>query len=651
MVRKIETEALLERMAKMTMQEDMLKRNDKKEVQVGGPDGVTILKIMKSNSEGTKHEAERGQLLSNDEIVETMSMIEGKMEEERSGEKIRTKGRYKKVPREKENYAPIEIQKKRANNTGKIFRFEKMWTYHDDCDGIINENWSTPGSNSLTEKVSTTRIKLSDWNKNTFGIVHKRIRKLQKDIDEIYEKANGQPNLIRLRELENELKEVLMQEETMIDNGNDTKIFEDPWLPSVESFRITYRPCDININAYVSDLFDDSGRWKMEVIRRAISEIEVEAIRSIPNGARRRGDRWMWTLTTNGAFSVKSAYHALHAKNHPTPSMTQLDRVWRKIWKLDVLPSRRVFLWRAVREILPTCNVLANRGMNVDTKCVLCNCDDESCIHALIGCDSLGDFWQKTELPFVTEWQEGLNFMEWFDLALTQWSDRETELFATAAQRLWFRRNKARLDGNAESLDHVWEGVLNTWSMVNNMEGERLTQRTIMDPSSNSVRWHPPDWRTIKINVDASCRSNGEQQIGCVMRNDDGRCLMAMSKKVKTGATIEYVEALAVLEGMKQAQLMCCNRIIIESDAQRVVNLLNKGNIDISYLGLVIEEILELKSHFSSISFNWVKREANMVAHTLAHSVVNFPYNSPNFIVWLEDFPPIICNALLCDIS
>ncbi|KAF7822031.1 putative ribonuclease H-like domain, reverse transcriptase zinc-binding domain-containing protein [Senna tora] len=696
LVRKIETEALLERMAKMTMQEDMLKRNDKKEAIVGGFDGVTILKTTKSNSEVTVHEVERGRMITegevrnpNDEIVETMSMIEGKMEEEKSGEKSRTKGRYKKVPREKENHAPIEIQKKRS--------FMDITNMAEGLD----------------------KIELGCMKKGR----HECIRKLQKDIDEIYEKANGQPNLIRLCELENELKEVLMQEETMvqdvldcvpakvtgemnsmlcapfsanevkeavfqigatkapgtdgfpvlfyqkywstverdvalnlgvirrIDNGNDTKIFEDPWLPSLESFRIAYRPCDININAYVSDLLDDSGRWKMDVIQRAFSEIESEAIRSIPNGARRRKDRWMWTLTTNGAFSVKSAYHALHAKNHPTPSTIQHDRVWRKIWKLDVLPSTRVFLWRAIREILPTCTALANRGMNVDTKCVLCNCNDESCIHALIGCDSLGDFWQKTELPFVTEWQEGLNFMEWFDLALTQWSDRETELFAIAAQRLWFRRNKARLDGSAKSLDHVWEGVLNTWLMVNNREDEKSTQSTFMDPSSSSVRWHPPDWRTIKINVDASCRSNGEQQIGCVMRNDDGRCLMAMSKKVETGATIEYVEALAVLEGMKQAQLMCCNRIIIESDAQRVVNLLNKGNTDVSYLGLVNEDILELKSHFSSIPFNWVKREANMVAHTLAHSVVNFPVNSPNFIVWLEDFPPIICNALLCDIS
>ncbi|KAF7825143.1 ribonuclease H [Senna tora] len=345
--------------------EDMLKRNDKKEAIVGGFDGVTILKTTKSNSEVMVHEVERGRIINegevrnpNDEIVETMSMIEGKMEEERIGEKSRTKGRYKK---------------------------------------------------------------------------------------------------------------------------------------------------------------------KMDVIQRAFSEIESEAIRSIPNGARRRKDRWMWTLTTNGTFSVKSAYHALHAKNHPTPSTIQHDRVWRKIWKLDVLPSTRVFLWRAIREILPTCTALANRGMNVDTKCVLCNCDDESCIHALIGCDSLGDFWQKTELPFMTEWQEGLNFMEWFDLALTQWSDRETELFAIAAQRLWFRRNKARLDGSAESLDHVWEGVLNTWLMVNNREDEKSTQSTFMDPSSSSVRWHPPDWRTIKINVDASCRSNGEQQIGCVMRNDDER--------------------------------------------------------------------------------------------------------------------------------
>ncbi|KAF7802792.1 cysteine desulfurase mitochondrial-like [Senna tora] len=77
-------------------------------------------------------------------------------------------------------------------------RFEQMWTFHDDCANIVSENWGPTSYNSLMEKLVTTTTRLIGWNKNTFGNIHRRIRKLQEGIEEVYMTTISQPDMTRL---------------------------------------------------------------------------------------------------------------------------------------------------------------------------------------------------------------------------------------------------------------------------------------------------------------------------------------------------------------------------------------------------------------------------------------------------------------------
>ncbi|KAF7826928.1 Ribonuclease H-like domain containing protein [Senna tora] len=127
------------------------------------------------------------------------------------------------------------------------------------------------------------------------------------------------------------------------------------------------------------------------------------------------------------------------------------------------------------------------------------------------------------------------------------------------------------------------------------------------------VRWKPPHWSRIKVNVDASINSSGEGRVGCVIRNYSGRCLAAKVKIITGVESVEVLEALAIYEGLSFAKEMSCNKVEVEGDCKKV--------------------------------------EANKVAHTLAKSFVNFSDVMSDSIVWLEDFPSIICNVLLSDCS
>ena len=59
----------------------------------------------------------------------------------------------------------------------------------------------------------------------------------------------------------------------------------------------------------VADLIDSSiAKWKTEVIDSLFIAHEVKLIKSIPLSATLPMDKIVWAETTNGNFTVKSAY-------------------------------------------------------------------------------------------------------------------------------------------------------------------------------------------------------------------------------------------------------------------------------------------------------------------------------------------------------
>ncbi|KAL2553662.1 uncharacterized protein Fot_07281 [Forsythia ovata] len=77
---------------------------------------------------------------------------------------------------------------------------------------------------------------------------------------------------------------------------------------------------------------------------------------------------------------------------------------------------------------------------------------------------------------------------------------------------------------------------------------------------------------------------------------------------------------------------------IIEMDALLVYNALQQNEVDNSYFGLLIEECRLLSSDMPNIKFNWVKKSANQVPHTLtkaassSHDDLEWSYFSPLFL-------------------
>ena len=116
----------------------------------------------------------------------------------------------------------------------------------------------------------------------------------------------------------------------------------------------------LSVDTKVADLTESSTtKWKIEVIDSLFIAHEAELIKSIPLSATLLANKIVWAETTNGNFTVKSAYKLAASLFKSTNCGTTSDgsllrKYWKKLWSLSIPHKVRHFCWRACRDTLPT---------------------------------------------------------------------------------------------------------------------------------------------------------------------------------------------------------------------------------------------------------------------------------------------------------
>ena len=163
--------------------------------------------------------------------------------------------------------------------------------------------------------------------------------------------------------------------------GNDESIcvWGDRWLPSSPTFKVVsprlFMPADLWVSELISQ---EPVGWKMQVIDALFLPHEANIIKSIPLSALLLLDKIIWAATTNGSFSVYSAYRLAMENTRSDNAGSSSDssglrHFWRCIWRIPVPYKIRHFTWRACREILPTkVNLKWRKVVEIDF-CEKCN--------------------------------------------------------------------------------------------------------------------------------------------------------------------------------------------------------------------------------------------------------------------------------------
>ncbi|PNX96792.1 ribonuclease H, partial [Trifolium pratense] len=121
--------------------------------------------------------------------------------------------------RYKSDHAPIlldfnSISGQATKSIGpKPIRYEQIWTREPSHYQIVKENWQNSRGPAF-QKLTTTLSSLHRWGNQIFGVIPRRIKTLQVDLQILHEQ-NGAQNLTnQIREKEQELDNVLECEET-----------------------------------------------------------------------------------------------------------------------------------------------------------------------------------------------------------------------------------------------------------------------------------------------------------------------------------------------------------------------------------------------------------------------------------------------------
>lgn len=95
-------------------------------------------------------------------------------------------------------------------------------------------------------------------------------------------------------------------------NGENVRIVEDNWIPSIPGFKPFAFNDSLTLNARVSMLIDrDLGRWNEEALKSMFAPSEVVHITSMSLSRRFPEDRLIWNFEKDEEYSVRSAYHLL----------------------------------------------------------------------------------------------------------------------------------------------------------------------------------------------------------------------------------------------------------------------------------------------------------------------------------------------------
>lgn len=175
--------------------------------------------------------------------------------------------------------------------------------------------------------------------------------------------------------------------------SSSIRVLSDKCLSCHPTNKILVPPKKVEADWHVSKLIDwTTFQWNHDLIDSVFHRFDAEAIYRIPLSQRCVPDVLIWLHNKNGRYSVNSGYHTARMLLKETnwvgegSVLISNSKVWDKIWKLHILNKIKVFGWRALHNILPPSERLQQQQIIRDDTCPICQCSQETAIHALWEC-------------------------------------------------------------------------------------------------------------------------------------------------------------------------------------------------------------------------------------------------------------------------
>ncbi|KAM6596018.1 hypothetical protein CsatA_006542 [Cannabis sativa] len=325
-------------------------------------------------------------------------------------------------------------------------------------------------------------------------------------------------------------------------------------------------------------------------------------------------DSWLWLPETSGKFSVKSAYRVL--KNHDPSSET--ERKWKIIWGTSIHNRLKMMWWKILSNFLPTKDKLSSFTALPDTKCPLCDAENENTFHLFWECNFaritwLGSRWELRPDTFhLQSWEE---WLLWFSKGenkqLSLDINHLLEGAAVILEHIWRERNKRIHEGRSTPTELFTR-------TINSRLGEMNALRDA--PIGLQTEWKPPPLGWISCSIDVSI-GNTQSTGAIVLRDHTGTILKIITFQTNCSEVLPG-ETHAVCKRAEAVIQMGYNNVIFQCDSTRVVEALNPHHMDILSMHFNIQELARnfsfLAGKLNLCEVQWIPRDCNGVAHAVA---------------------------------
>ena len=194
-------------------------------------------------------------------------------------------------------------------------------------------------------------------------------------------------------------------------------------------------PCDMNDFPMVLAFIDhDLRSWRADLVKSIFLPFEANTILNIPISYNLSEDKLIWVGNRKGVFTVKSAYYvALNLVDCTDEGESSFgdpwERLWRRIWHLNIPPKVKFFAWRACLNALPTMVNLKKRGIGENGLCPCCGSELKAISHSLIRHEVAKKVWDCWDICVVEDGQEWYDVLDIALQILDKRSTHELEMF------------------------------------------------------------------------------------------------------------------------------------------------------------------------------------------------------------------------------
>ncbi|XP_026459824.1 uncharacterized protein LOC113360536 [Papaver somniferum] len=248
-------------------------------------------------------------------------------------------------------------------------------------------------------------------------------------------------------------------------------------------------------------------------------------------------DKFIWNLTKNGIFTLKSTYNKLHEESlgaiQVSTTIQHTNVRWKQLWDINTWPRVKHFWWKCLSDSLPSRVRVSRNGGSINQIFPFCNQTDESFMH---------DHFKWINTAMIVSWTI------WNERCEVIFQNKKVDPIATARKALSF----------ANYIENLYTVAM-------------TSKHSDMMIRINKPLWKPPAYPFLSMNCDASFNKNtGLTGIALILRDYAGNWRGCKSKCYARIKGSEEAECLAFSEAVNWSLKLHHSHIVFETDLQGI---------------------------------------------------------------------------------